>query len=161
MSMHENDQFQWRETYYVVFDEKRRPRLSDVQQKVSSLRGHFQIGDTSADDAGLIESLSVLSPEDYAALEINYLDEDEVASQVASLYEELKPAEGADAARLAKLKRYTAGFEVMHFELMSESAGDEDDPEGMLDPSALVIVLEALVKMTDGVGLDPQSGALL
>lgn len=161
MSMHENDQLQWRETYYVVFDEKRRPRLRDVEQKVSSLRGHFQIGDTSANDAGLIESLSVLSPQDYAALEINYLDKDEVAGQVASLVEELKSADGAEAPQLAKLKRYNAGFEVMHFELMSEAASDDDDPEEMLDPSALVIVLEALVKMTDGVGLDPQSGALL
>jgi hypothetical protein len=160
MSMHENDQFQWRETYYVVFEEPRRPKLRDVEQKVASLRGHFQVGEGAADPAGLIESLSVLSPQDYAALEINYLDKDEVAGQVASLYDELKPADGADAPRLAKLKRYTAGFEVMHFELMSEAAADEDDPEDMLDPSALVIVLEALVKMTDGVGLDPQSGAL-
>ena len=30
----------------------------------------------------------------------------------------------------------------------------------MLDPSALLIVMEALVELTHGVGIDPQSGAL-
>jgi hypothetical protein len=31
----------------------------------------------------------------------------------------------------------------------------------MLDPSALLLIMEALVKLTDGVGIDPQSGALM
>ena len=37
----------------------------------------------------------------------------------------------------------------------------EDEADEMLDPSALLIVLDALVELTGGVGVDPQSGTLL
>jgi hypothetical protein len=52
----------------------------------------------------------------------------------------------------------------LHFEHMTASeapAESDDEFDEMLDPSALLIVLDALVELTGGVGVDPQSGTLL
>lgn len=164
MAASDEDHFRWRETYFVWFDAARRPLLAKVEDTVRSLRGHFELSDAQADENGRIESLTVRSSEDHAALEIEYLEGDEVRSEAAAMAEEFKAGDGAEPARLARLRRATARFEIMHFEQVDESAaggeGEEDDDE-MFDPSALLIVLEALIKLTDGVGVDPQSGILM
>jgi hypothetical protein len=51
-------------------------------------------------------------------------------------------------------------LDVLHFEQITE-AGEEDDQEELLDPSAVLIVLGALAKLTDGIAIDPQSGILM
>jgi hypothetical protein len=38
---------------------------------------------------------------------------------------------------------------------------DEEDLDEMLDPSALLLVLGELAKLTGGVAVDPQTGTLL
>jgi hypothetical protein len=48
----------------------------------------------------------------------------------------------------------------MHFQQCTPDE-DEDEMDGMFDPSALLIVLDALVQLTDGIGIDPQSGSML
>jgi hypothetical protein len=63
-----------------------------------------------------------------------------------------------ERAKLARLPQCDARLDIMHFEQVVESEDGEDD---MLDPSALLLVLEALVKLTGGVGIDPQAGALM
>ena len=47
---------------------------------------------------------------------------------------------------------------LIHFAEVADGADDSDE---MLDPSALLLVLEALVQLTGGVGVDPQSGSLI
>ena len=50
----------------------------------------------------------------------------------------------------------------MHFEeVCDDPATVEEELDEMLDPGGLLVVLEALIEMTDGVGIDPQSGSLL
>ena len=49
----------------------------------------------------------------------------------------------------------------MHFEQLSADAADSDEPDEMFDPSALLIVLDHLIELTDGVAVDPQAGTLL
>jgi hypothetical protein len=158
----ESDRFEWRETYFVVFQAEKRPLLSDVEAAVKRLRGHFRLTEPMADDEGRIESLNVVSPEDHSALEIDYLSGEEVVEQVAQLTGEIKKGGDADREKLKKLRGCDARFEVMHFEEMvdGELAGEDEDDEAF-DPSALLVVLDALVELTDGVGVDPQSGSLL
>lgn len=160
MSTWDNDQFRWRETYFVWFDVAKRPLLTKVEDAVRSLKGHFTLNDAQADENGLIESLTVLSSEDHAALEMDYLDGEEIHGEAAAMAAEFKSCDGAEAMRLSKLKRATARLEIMHFEQI-DSATDDEDADEMFDPSALLIVLEALIKLTDGVGVDPQSGTLM
>jgi len=160
MSTFQSERFQWRETYFVLFESSRRPTLEQVKQTLAALPGHFQITDVLADEEGRFESLTVLSPDDFAALDVSYLAGDEVVEQCAALAEEFKPSESVDSAKLARLVGLDARFDVMHFEQLVDTPSEEESDE-MLDPSTLLIVLDALIELTGGVGVDPQSGSLL
>ncbi|HTU24121.1 MAG TPA: hypothetical protein VMF30_01910 [Pirellulales bacterium] len=162
MSTFERDNFQWRETYFVLFDTVKRPSLSRVEKALKGLNSRFRLTAGVADDDGHFESLTLLSPDDYAALDISYVSGDEVREQGESLYQELKSsvADEHERAQLARLPKCDARFDLFHFEELTAGTGG-DDPDEMLDPSALLVVLEALARLTKGVGVDPQSGTLL
>ena len=86
---------------------------------------------------------------------------EEVVEQGAALYEELKgSADDDERARLQQMRKYDARFDLLHFEHVTDDE-PEDEADEMLDPSALLIVLDALVELTGGVGVDPASGTLL
>ncbi len=84
-----------------------------------------------------------------------------MTEQAAELAKDLASpdCEAADRARLERLRRSDGRFDVLHFEQVV--AADEDDADGMLDPSTLLVVLEALARLTDGVAVDPQSGTFM
>lgn len=153
-----DDQFQWRETYFIWFESKHRPTLEKVKEVVAHLRGHFELESGEADADGLITTLTVRSPEDHAALEIECAAGAEIQAEGQATATEISPAD-VDHNKLAKLKRADARFEIMHFEEMLDSMSEEEMDE-MFDPSALLIVLEALARLTDGVCVDPQSGTI-
>lgn len=158
MSTFESDNFRWRETYFVLFDAGRRPSLQRVQQTIQRLKDHFELSQGCADDDGSFESLTVMAPDDYAALDVSYVEGEEVTEQVQQLIKDLKTStlQPGDMEKLSRLPKCDARFDLMHFEQVLD--GEEDE---MLDPTALLLVMEALVKLTGGVGIDPQSGALM
>ncbi len=162
MSMFENDQYCWRETYFVLFDAGRRPKLDALKQVLEKLGNHFTLTNLTADETGQVESLTVLAPDDFAALDVCYVEGDEVVEQAVALAEELEAADEADDARARRqrIRRLNARFDVLHFEQVVDFE-DEDDAEGMLDPTALLVVLDALAKLTDGIPVDPQAGTML
>jgi hypothetical protein len=146
----------------VLFDESRRPALKEIEQALRKLSDRFQLSNLSADEDGTFESLTLLAPDDYAAIDISYIEGEEVTEQAAQLAKDMKNAtlQPSDFPKLARLPKCTARFDVMHFEQMLGTP-DEEEGDEMLDPSALLIVLDALVELTDGIGIDPQSGALM
>lgn len=160
MSTFESDRYQWRETYFVLFRSSKRPTMAQMESTLRRLGDHYQLTDKQADERGFFESLTLVSPDDFAALDVSYLAGEEVLEQGAALAEEMRPVETADAKKLAELPRCDARFDIMHFEQLVEAA-EGDEPDEMLDPSTLLVVLEALVKLTHGVGIDPQSGSLM
>ena len=85
MSMFENDQYRWRETYFVVFQSSKRPTLETLQQRLSKLNSRFTLTNLSADESGRFESMTVLSPDDFAALDVCYLEGPEVRDRGAEL----------------------------------------------------------------------------
>ncbi|MCE5301753.1 MAG: hypothetical protein LLF97_01440 [Planctomycetaceae bacterium] len=161
MSMFEDSRYRWRETYFVLYDAHKRPKLDDVVRTLSSLNKRFQLTNQSADEQGRLDSLTLLSPDDYAAMDICCADEDEVQDQADALVADLKKA-GADVAPPVpweQIKKYDGRLDVLHFEQMPEDADDEEG--GMLDPSALLMVLGALAQLTGGVAVDPQAGTFV
>jgi len=162
VSMFENDQYCWRETYFVLFDAKNRPKLEAMRKALAHLKTHFTLANLTANDEGYVESLTVVSPDDFAALDVCYVDGDEVVEQGAELLKEMDSTDGTadDLNKRERLRRSTGRFDVLHFEQVVDLE-EEEDTEGMLDPTALLVVLEALVKLTDGVAFDPQAGTLL
>jgi hypothetical protein len=161
MSTFEREEFKWRETYFVLFDSTKRPTLATIEAALRDLNDRFQISNARGDEDGRFESITILSPDDYAALDISYESGEEVQEQGAALAQEMKSsaADAEERAKLARLPGCDARFDLLHFEQTTDDEPGEEDE--MLDPSALLIVLDALVELTGGVGVDPQSGTVL
>lgn len=161
MSMFENDQYRWRDTYFVLFDSAKRPKLKTLLAKLAAVNTRFMMNNPAADSNGYAESLTLLSPEDYAALDISYLSGGEVRDQVQELLKELETPDcrKEERDRLEQIRKFDGRFDVLHFEQLSDATAD--DMEEMFDPSSLLIVLDALVELTGGVAVDPQAGAML
>ncbi len=169
--MAENDELYWRETYFILFPQKRRPTLKDVSSALATANKRFQIENPAANDAGLIESLLVESPEDHAAVEISYEVGDAIIQQNLAWAKELQKQ--LPAAQLQELMKSDARLDVAHFERMpsngqsfsADNFGDEfDDEEAgleMLDPTCLLTVVETLAELTGGLTFDPAAGEIL
>ncbi len=167
MSMFENSQYRWRETYFVLFESGNRPTLTAVEQALSELNENYEVTNLSADEQGRFDSLTLLSPEDFAALDICFTSGIEVLEQGAALAEEVGPAacqpgekDPAERDATRQLKQCDARFDVLHFEQIPAMPEDGEDDE-ILDPSALLLVLTALARITGGIAVDPQAGAVL
>lgn len=168
--MSDNDELYWRETYFILFPHKRRPTLEQVSAALATANRNFQLENLAADQAGLIESLLVESPQDHAAVEISYEVGDAIIEQNLTWAKELKNQLSPD--KLQELIKADARLDVAHFERMpSESDsylvddfndGFEDDPDmDMLDPTCLLTVVETLAELTGGLTFDPAAGEIL
>ncbi|MEX2187727.1 MAG: hypothetical protein WD875_13065 [Pirellulales bacterium] len=168
MSTFENPAYRWRETYFVMFDVRRRPTVSQLESVLAKLNDRFDLQNLQADDEGQFEAVTLVSPDDFAALDICFLQGDEVTEQVAQFVKEMKRS-GGDAAELKKLAGSTARLDVLHFQDvasgitsgMAGGDGEEDELDEVFDPSALLVVLDALVDLTDGLAVDPQTGTVV
>ena len=161
MSMFENNNYRWRETCFVLFDAKKRPTLDGVAKTIMALNERFELTNRSNDDSGMFDSLTVVSADDFAALDICYTDGAEVIEQGVALVEDMKKLDAGCKPPVPweRIRRYDGRFDVLHFERVSE--GDDDAEDDMLDPSTLLVVLEALAQLTGGVAIDPQAGTFL
>lgn len=158
MSMFQDGDYEWRDTYFVLFESASRPTLAQVRKKLAGLNFQFELNNAHETDDGEFESLTVVSAEDFAALDVSYLEGDEVYEQRNELrgdFEALTRDE-VDVEKLDRLDRCDARFDIMHFQRVSD-----DEGEDMVDPGALLAVVDALVELTGGVGIDPQSGTLM
>lgn len=164
MSMFENSQYRWRETYFVLFNSRDRPTLKTVERALSALNENYLLTNLSADEQGRFDSLTLLSPDDFAALDLCYTSGAEVLEHGAELAADMEPAacEPDEVAAVKRIRQCDGRFDVLHFEQIPEFPEEEDDEsEEMLDPSALLLVLGALAKITGGVAVDPQAGTIL
>lgn len=160
MPASEQEQYHWRETFFILFSSQQRPTLMQVERALGELSSKYQLADLTANDDGLFESVKLSSPDDYAMLEITFESGDSVIEQSAELAKQLRG--DADSAQLAALLRADARFDLMHFEqLADDPIGNEDDLDERLDPSCLLMVVDALVDLTSGISVDPASGTIL
>jgi len=163
MDYEEGDQLEWRDTYFILFQQSGRPTLTQVEAAITDSTRHITLENLEADEDGMFESLLVQAPDDHSALEISYETGDAVIEQSAALAKQLRGEATPD--QLKKLLRADARLDVMHFERVNaEESFDEDDEEfggDAVDPSSLLNVVEALAKLTKGLPIDPASGAIL
>jgi hypothetical protein len=161
MSTFDRDDYHWRETYFVFCDAATRPTLKQMEKLIRKIKDRIELTAQQSDDVGRFESITVLAPSDYAAIDILFVEGEEVAEQREALYEEMLPtADKHERAQLKKLRQCTGRFDLLHFEQLAVDRGEDEDAE-LLDPSALLLVVDAIVELTDGIGVDPQSGSLL
>jgi hypothetical protein len=160
MSLFENELYQWRETYLILFPAERRPTSQEVQKVLAQLSPQYEIRDVREDEQGRFDCLTLISPDDYAAMDISYVSGEEVTEQTKEIIKDLKmtAADRTEAARMKRLIELDARFDIYHFEEIV--SGDAEDDEFM-DPGCLLQVMQGLTEMVDGIGLDPTAGALV
>jgi hypothetical protein len=161
VSTFEDHSYRWRETYFVLFDAEHRPTVTQMERALTGLNDRFDLVNLQADDEGRFESVTVKAHEDGAALDICYSEGDEVIDEGRQLVEDLSSqASAAELSRIKKMAKSNARFDVLHFQEMSVP-DENDEADDLFDPSALLVVLDMLVDLTQGVAVDPQSGTMV
>jgi len=170
------DELHWRETYFILFPQDRRPQLDQVAQALAQANARYKLDNFAADEAGFIQSLLVESDEDHAAVEISYEVGENVIEQNLQWAEQLQnelPPE-----KLQDIMSSDARLDVAHFERVPQGTntapapsdpfgdaevefGDEEENFELLDPTCLLTVVDALSQITDGLTFDPASGEIL
>lgn len=159
MSLFENEQYEYTDTFFVFFKRENLPAVDAITDAIKELGDRYEQGKLSLrDDA--FESMTVLSPQDFSAMDIVLDMNAEVAAQIEEMMGEFRTLTltGDDQEKLKRFKECDARFDLFHFE--KQVAGNSD-PDAFIDPGGLLIVLEKLRALCDGVGIDPQSQMLL
>jgi hypothetical protein len=161
MSLFADNRYQWRETYFVLFDHKRRPKAADVKKALDDLGPRIEVQEVVANKAGLLESMTVLSHADAAGMDVTYVEGEEVKEQIVQLRQEWrgKKVGAKEKPHLDRCLHADARYDVFHFEEFSDFPDEDDD--GPLDPGTLLLVLNKLTRLCHGEALDPQTGELL
>lgn len=161
MSLFADSRYQWRETYFVLFDRKHRPKAADVKRILADLGPRIEVSELADTPAGHLESMTVLSHADAAGMDVSYVEGDEVKEHIVQLRQEWKGKnpDAKEKPHLARALHADARFDIYHFEEVSDFFEDED--EGPLDPGTLLLVLNKLARLCHGEALDPQTGELL
>ena len=162
MSLFAHPEYRWRETYCVLFKEEYRPTSMDIEAACLRLGDRYQLKEVHGNDDGLLDSLTMLSPADFAAMDFSFVSGEEVQEQLDELLVELKSTQldEDEKAKFERLKTCNARFDIYHFEqLVDLFAGD--DGEEYLDPAALLVVLNWFSGLCNGVGIDPQANTIM
>ncbi|MDG2469364.1 MAG: hypothetical protein P8M80_08810 [Pirellulaceae bacterium] len=157
MSLFGNPKYQYRETYFILFENENRPSEDDLTKAISELGDRFEIKEIHRDQNDQFESMTVVSPSDFAGIDFTFLEGEEVMEQVAELNEQFKTTTltGDELEKIGKISKCRARFDVLHFE---EITGNADD---VLDPGSLLAVVEGIAAICDGVGIDRESLTIL
>lgn len=170
-----SDELHWRETYFILFPQDRRPNLEQVTAAISAANARFQIKNPAGDDNGRFSSLLVESPEDHAAVEISYEVGEAITEQnlewAQQLQDQLAPEQ------IQNMIHSDARLDIAHFERVSAGSseqsdkpspffGDEFDEDEdaifeMLDPTCMLTVVDTLSQLTRGLTFDPASGEVV
>ncbi len=163
MSLFEDSRYQWRETYFVVFPRSRRPDHRSTTELLQRLAGDYEVTNQRLDAQGRIESFTLISTANAAAMDICYLAGPDVTEQIEQFIREMsgQPLAASDQQRVDELRNCDARFEIFHFQRCEPTASAEDDNEEWLDPTALFDVMRILSDACGGIGMDPQSGTFV
>lgn len=157
MSLFEDSRYEYRDTFFVFFNSENRPGSDKIQASIAELGPKYETLNLKATD-GELESITIRSPNDRSAMDIAFVQGEEVTAKIEETLNEFRTITlaGDDVNKLKRLNQCNARFDVYHFEQCDNSGKEE-----MLDPGGLLIVMETIAKLCDGVGFDPQSQSLM
>ncbi len=158
MSLFGNKKYQYRETYFVLFPSARIPKVEAVEKMLARIGRQYELADRQENEQGL-ESLTVISPRDFSAMDIVLTSGEEVRAQVKEVLDAARTMtlSSDDMRKLGKLRDFDTRFDIFHFE---ETATATDDDK-YLDPGGLLVVIEGLAALCHGVALDPQTLSIM
>lgn len=159
MSLFENEKYQYTDTFFVFFRREQLPTAKQIEAALKELGKRYEIEKISLREDDF-ESATVLSPQDFSAMDIVLDLNAEVTTQIEQLVEEFRAVTltGDDREKLQLFKKCDARFDLFHFEQQVSGA---TEPDAFIDPGGLLILLEKIRELCGGVGLDPQSQMLL
>ncbi len=159
MSLFGDRNYQYRDTYFVLFQKQHRPGEAKLKSLLKELGTKFETSEIRHTN-GQVDSITLIDPQDYSAMDIAYVEGDDVVTQIGEIREEFRAitVRGDDVEKLKLLKDFDARFDIFHFEQVVDNGGDEEE---YIDPGGLLLVMEKLVQLCHGVGYDPQSQSLI
>ncbi len=161
MSLFANENYRWRETYFVLFRRENRPSVDQLKETLQGFGGGYEVSEIQLTEEGNLEALTLLSPLDFAAMDISYVEGEEVVEQIDELKGELETPSCSrdDSEKRELLLQCDARFDIYHFQqIVGDSSDDEDE---YMDPGSLLQLLACLSQLCQGVSIDPQSGQLM
>ena len=165
MSLFENPDYEWRETYFVLFDQAHLPSADRMQSVLQEMGSRIEISNLRKREEGGFESLTLVSPGDFAAMDITSTVGEEVREQLPELVEELRPNCETDEERqqLEKIVNCSARMDIYHFEQKNVAAGMSGGGDEMefMDPGGLLMVLDRIGELCQGVIVDPQTSTFM
>jgi hypothetical protein len=158
MSLFEDSEYEWRETYFLFFTPDHHPSAAEVIELFAPMKNRLQIREASDDENGKLEAMTIIASADSAGVDVSFVESEEVIEQRQELVAENKNTawSAEDKPKWKQLLASDCRFDVFHFQHVS--AGGED---GDLDPGAILSVLSVLAKLCRGVAYDPQSGTFV
>ena len=161
MSLFENAEYRWRETFLVLFASEQRPSAKEFKKALAGLGDRYRVDSLVENDQAQLESLTLLAPIDNAAMDISFLEGEEVAEQLGQMREQINEDDllPGEEDKLAQLDHCNARFDILHFEHVQDFLAEEDDE--FMDPGGLLIVAEVICGLCKGVAIDPQSGTFV
>lgn len=159
MSLFGDRNYQYRDTYFVLFQKQHRPSETKLKSLLKELGTKFETAEIRHSN-GQVDSLTLIDPQDYSAMDIAYVEGDDVVTQIREIREEFRAitVRGDDVEKLKQMKDFDARFDIFHFEQVVDDGTEEDE---YVDPGGLLLVMEKLVQLCHGVGYDPQSQSLI
>ncbi|MDR1959729.1 MAG: hypothetical protein LBQ54_11925 [Planctomycetaceae bacterium] len=122
MSLFEDSRYCWRETYLVMLASENRPGVDRLAAEIQKTHNLLEIKNLQKNNAGLLEAVTVLSPNDNAAMDIVYQEGEAVRREFHALAEELRKHTGSPR-ELKSIERglnFDAKIEILHFEQMEQ-----------------------------------------
>ncbi|MGY8732330.1 MAG: hypothetical protein ACKVK0_09330 [Pirellulales bacterium] len=162
MSLFDDPNYRWRDTFLVLFDDEQRPTIELALSAIQKI-GKFEMQNLSESESRYIESMTITSNVDLVGLEIFYVAGAEVVEETEALVLEL--TEDAlllgNEDSLTQLSTANARFDILHFEQITENANEPSDDNELMDPGSLLAVTAALASLVNGVAVDPSSASFV
>ena len=158
VSLFGNNNYQYRETFFVMFQAENCPSADKIKDVLSELGPRYETVNLVEGEGGF-EAMTVKSPRDFSAMDIVLTTGEEVEQQLEELQDVFRTMTltGDDMKKMSQIQKANARFDIFHFEEIATATDDDQ----FLDPGGLLLVLEALAGLCEGVALDPQSQSLM
>ena len=165
MSLFEQPEFEWRETYFVLFDQANLPAAEVLQSVLETASSKFEVANLRMREDGTFESLTVYSPADLAAMDVTCMHGEDVTTQIPELLDELRPncESEEEQQQLGQLANSSARMDIYHFEQKDVGGIPAEPSEEMefMDPGGVLMVLELIAQLCEGVVVDPQTSTIM
>ncbi len=166
MSLFDNPDYQWRETYFVYYARCKMPRLEEAVGRMRKRIPGVCATETARDEKGNLQAVSILFPDSPSGVELILSSPDDMDKPIEEAKNMLDDM--PDKRTRHALCRSDSRVDILHFERTGNKriehdlfdSEDDHNPEDF-DPSSMFTLIDQLIDLTKGVAIDPQSGMVV